>query len=191
MDGAEGNERLTGLTGAVLLIGFAVEGVTILALHRLLTLHIFLGMLLIGPVALKVGSTCYRFARYYTGAVCYVRKGPPAPLMRLLGPFVILTSLAVLGTGVALAFSGPGNGPWLFAHKASFVLWFGCTSVHVLAHAWRLPRILLGTRGGVRMTVSGGRIRWLLVGASLAGGLLIALLTIHLAAPWDARLVGH
>ena len=63
MDGAEGNERLTGLTGAVLLIGFAVEGVTILALHRLLTLHIFLGMLLIGPVALKVGSTCYRFAR--------------------------------------------------------------------------------------------------------------------------------
>jgi hypothetical protein len=101
VDGAEGNERLTGLTGAVLLIGFAAEGVTILALHRLLTLHFFLGMLLIGPVALKVGSTCYRFARYYTGATAYVRKGPPAPLMRLLGPFVILTSLAVLGSGVA------------------------------------------------------------------------------------------
>jgi hypothetical protein len=41
------------------------------------------------------------------------------------------------------------------------------------------------------MTLSGGRIRWLLVGASLAGGLLIALLTVHLAAPWDARLIGH
>jgi hypothetical protein len=191
MDGAEGNERLTGLTGAVLLIGFTAEGVTILALHRLLTLHIFLGMLLIGPVALKVGSTCYRFARYYNGAVSYVRKGPPAPLMRVLGPFVIVTSLAVLGSGVALAFSGPGNGPWLFAHKASFVLWFGCMSVHVLAYAWRLPRILLGAPGGVRMTVSGGPIRWLLVSASLAGGLLIALLTIHLAAPWDARLMGH
>jgi hypothetical protein len=177
MDGAEGNERLTGLTGT-------------LALHRLLTLHIFLGMLLIGPVALKIGSTCYRFARYYTGAVPYVRKGPPAPLMRLLGPFVILTSLAVLGSGAALAFSGPGNGPWLFAHKASFVLWLGCMSVHVLAYVWRLPRILLGAPGGVRMTVSGG-IRWLLVGASLAAGLLIALLTIHLAAPWDARFIGH
>ena len=191
MDGAEGNERLTGLTGTVLLIGFAAEGVTILALHRLLTMHIFLGMLLIGPVALKIGSTCYRFARYYTGAVSYVRKGPPAPLMRLLGPLVILTSLAVLGSGVALAFSGPGNGPWLFAHKASFVLWLGCMSVHVLAYVWRLPCILLGTPGGVRMTLSGGRIRWLLVGASLAGGLLIALLTVHLAAPWDARLIGH
>ena len=75
MDGPEGNEQLTGLTGAVLLIGFAAEGVTILALHRLLTMNIFLGMLLIGPVALKIGSTCYRFARYYTGAVSYVRKG--------------------------------------------------------------------------------------------------------------------
>ena len=191
MDGAEGNERLTGLTGAVLLIGFAAEGVTILALHRLLTLHFFLGMLLIGPVALKVGSTCYRFARYYTGAISYIRKGPPAPLMRLLGPFVILTSLAVLGSGVALAFSGPRNGPWLFAHKASFVLWFGCMSVHVLTYVWRLPRTLLGTPGEAQMTIPGGRIRWLLVAASLASGLLIALLTIHLAAPWDARLIGH
>ena len=63
--------------------------------------------------------------------------------------------------------------------------------MHVLAYVWRLPCILLGTPGGVRMTLSGGRIRWLLVGASLAGGLLIALLTVHLAAPWDARLIGH
>ncbi len=50
--------------------------------------------------------------------------------------------------------------------------------------------VLLGTPGGVRMTVSGGRIRWLLVGTSLAGGLLIALLTIHLEAPWDAGFIG-
>ena len=102
----------------------------------------------IGPVALKVGSTCYRFARYYTGAISYIRKGPP--LMRLLGPFVILTSLAVLGSGVALAFSGPRNGPWLFAHKASFVPWFGCMSVHVLAYVWRLPRTCSARRARPR-----------------------------------------
>jgi hypothetical protein len=74
-----GNERLTALTGIVLLIGFAIEGMTILALHRLLTLHFFLGMLLIGPVLLKIGSTGYRFVRYYASAAPYVRKGPPAP----------------------------------------------------------------------------------------------------------------
>ena len=65
------------------------------------------------------------------------------------------------------------------------------TEYRLIVFDLRLPRILLGTPGGVRMTLSGGRIRWLLVGASLAGGLLIALLTVHLAAPWDARLIGH
>jgi len=190
-NGVAGNERLTALTGTVLLIGFAIEGMTLLALHGLLTLHFFLGMLLIGPVLLKIGSTVYRFARYYTGAPPYARKGPPAPLMRLLGPFVILTSLAVLGSGVMLGIAGPGQGPWLFFHKASFVLWFGCMALHVLTYVWRLPRILLGTPGAARRAVPGGGLRWLLVGASLAAGLVIALLTIHLVGAWDARLAFH
>jgi hypothetical protein len=74
--GVAGNERLTALTGAVLLAGFTVGGFAVLSLRGLLTLHIFLGMLLIGPVALKISSTVYRFARYYSGAAPYVRKGP-------------------------------------------------------------------------------------------------------------------
>ncbi len=35
---------------------------------------------------LKIGSTCYRFARYYTGSEPYVRKGPPAIGLRLPAP---------------------------------------------------------------------------------------------------------
>jgi hypothetical protein len=186
----QGNERLTALTGTVLLAGFAAEGVTILALGRLLTLHFFLGMLLIGPVLLKIGSVCYRFARYYTGAGPYVRKGPPAPLLRLLGPFVIATSLAVLGTGVLLAVAGPGQGPWLFLHKASFVLWFGAMAIHVLAYAWRLPRLLRGAPGlPGRRVPAGGPARGALLAAALAGGLVIALLTIHLEGAWTTSLV--
>ena len=71
------------MTGAVLLILLAVECYTILRIGRLLTLHVFLGMLLLGPVALKAGSVLYRFARYYTGSAPYRRKGPPAwPALR-------------------------------------------------------------------------------------------------------------
>ena len=33
-DGAEGNEQLTALTGTVLLVGLALEGMTLLALGR-------------------------------------------------------------------------------------------------------------------------------------------------------------
>lgn len=186
--GVAGNERLTAMTGAVLLVLFAAEGVTILRLHELLTVHFFLGMLLLGPVTLKIASTGYRIVRYYTGSVPYVRKGPPAWPMRLLGPLVIGTSLGVLGTGVMLAVAGPGNGQWLFLHKATFVLWFGAMTIHVLVYAPRLPRLLAGdSLAGHASAALGGRgTRWLLLVAALAGGLVIAMATLHLAAPWRA-----
>ena len=179
----EGNERLTAMSGAVLLVLFAVEGVTILSLRQMLTLHFFVGMLLLGPVVLKIASTAYRFARYYTGAAPYLRKGPPAPLLRLLGPLVVVTSLAVLGTGVALAFAGPQQRQWLSLHKASFVLWFAVMTVHVLAYAPRLPRLLLSRPAARASQVLAGRgARWLLLAAALAGGLMVAALTLHLSA---------
>ncbi len=189
--GAEGNERLTAAAGLVLLVLFAAEGVTILAVRQLLTLHFFFGMLLIGPVLLKICATGYRFARYYTGAAEYRRKGPPAPLMRLLGPFVIVLSVAVIGTGVMLGYSGSNPGPWLFLHKATFVLWFGAMSIHVLAYAWRLPRMLgsdFAARAGYRAqtVLAGRRARWLLVTASVLAGLLLAILTFGQAGVWLA-----
>jgi len=188
--GADGNERLTALTGAVLLVLLATEGVTILSIHRLLTLHFSVGMLLVGPVTLKAASTMYRFTRYYTGAPEYRHKGPPARLPRLLGPVVLVTSLAVIFTGIMLAITGPTGRPaWLFLHKASFVLWFGAMSVHVLAYVWRLPRLLAsdlpGTVAGrVYGAVAGRCARWLLLTASLLAGLLLAVLTVHLAGHW-------
>ena len=174
------------MTGAALLVLFAAEGVTILSIRRLLTPHFFLGMLLLGPVALKVCSTGYRFVRYYTGAPPYARKGPPAPLMRLLGPLVMATSLAVLGTGIALGLAGPGDRMWLFLHKASFVAWFAVMTIHVLVYAPRLPRLLRGDfRDRGRVVFAGRRARWLLLAGSLACGLALAVLTLHLPARWD------
>jgi hypothetical protein len=41
-------------------------GVTTVFIGRLRSWHLFLGLVLIGPVALKVASTGYRFMRYYT-----------------------------------------------------------------------------------------------------------------------------
>ncbi len=165
--GAEGNERLTAMTGAVLLVLLAAEGVTLLRLHALLTLHFFLGLVLVGPVLLKAGSTGYRFARYYSGAAPYVKKGPPAIVLRLLGPVVLATSVGVIGTGVGLALTGPGPNLLLLAHKAFFVLWFGAMTIHVAWYAPRLPR-LLGAGLAARKIVAGAGRRWLLLAAALA-----------------------
>jgi hypothetical protein len=186
--GVEGNERLTAMTGVVLLVLLAIEGVTLLRLHSLLTLHFFVGMLLVGPVLLKIGSTCYRFMRYYTGSAPYVRRGPPALPLRLLGPVVLVTSVGVIGTGVALALAGPGPSLWLLAHKLFFVAWFCAMTVHVTWYAPQLPRLL--GRGSphiarARQALAGAGRRWLLLLAALAIGLVVAVATAHLAGSWS------
>lgn len=186
--GVEGNEKLTAMTGAILLAGFAVEGFTVLEVRRLLVLHIVVGALLIGPVVLKIASTVYRFARYYSGAAPYVRKGPPAPLLRVLGPLVILTSVAVLGTGIMLAVVGPGAGPWLLLHKATFILWFGVMTIHVLNYAPRLPRLLAPRPAGRAGPVPGASMRWLGLAASLAIGIGVAAVTMQLSGKWGVSL---
>ena len=204
--GAEGNERLTAMTGAVLLVLLLVECYTILRIGRLLTLHVFLGMLLLGPVVLKAASVLYRFVRYYTGSEPYRRKGPPALLLRLIGPVVMLLTACVFGSGIMLAFAGPDyNGPgseWLTIHRFSFIAWAFFITVHVLAYVWRLPRLLAaeargteargtapeGSAGHARraMRVLGGRgPRLALLLASLLAGLVIALLTVHLVGKWQ------
>lgn len=188
--GAEGNERLTAMTGAVLLILLAVECYTILRISRLLTLHVFLGMLLLGPVALKAGSVLYRFVRYYTGSAPYRRKGPPGLLLRVIGPVIMLLTACVFGSGIMLTVTGPSYGPptgWLLVHRLSFLAWAFFIVIHLLAYVPRLPRLLTAeVRGGSALALLGGRgTRLALLIASLIAGLVIALLTVHLAGKWE------
>src|SRR5438270_10798700 len=105
--GTSGNSRLTAATGVMLLAPLAVIGVTLLNLRGLLSVHLFVGMLLIPPVLLKMGTTGYRFVRYYTADPAYRRKGPPAAPLRLIAPIVILSTVVVLASGVALLVLGP------------------------------------------------------------------------------------
>ena len=46
--------------------------------------HMFIGMVLIPPVLLKLGSTGYCFARYYLDTRAYREKGRPLTPLRLL-----------------------------------------------------------------------------------------------------------
>lgn len=185
--GTAGNERLTAMTGTVLLVLLFAEGVTLLRLHAMLTLHFFVGMLLVGPVLLKIGSTCYRFVRYYTGSITYVRRGPPALPLRMLGPVVLITSVGVVGSGVALALVRPGPSLWLLAHKLFFVAWFCAITMHVTWHLPQLPK-LLGTGSPqlarARATLAGAGKRWLVLVAALAVGLVVAIATYHTAGNW-------
>jgi hypothetical protein len=177
-----GNERLTAMTGAVLLVLFVAECLTLLSIGNLLTLHVFLGMLLLGPVGLKIGSTLWRFTRYYTGSAAYARRGPPAPLQRVTGPFVILTTVAVLGTGIMLVVEGPGNGSWGRLHHLSFFIWAAVIVIHLASYVPKLPRMLSGRVDEARLLLAARTTRWLLLCGSLAVGLGLAFATYHLSA---------
>ena len=186
--GTTGNERLTAANGAILLVLLAVIGVTLIQLRQLLSVHLFVGMLLIGPVALKLGSTGYRFVRYYTGDPAYREKGPPAALLRAMGPIVIASTAVGLGSGVALLFAGPGSRDTLLPiHKLSFIVWVAFMALHVLAHLPGLPATLRAdyTRSPqLGSNVPGRSGRTLSLVGALTAGVVLAILVIPEFAPW-------
>jgi len=187
-DGIAGNERLTALAGSVLFLLLAAEGVTILSVQALVTAHVVIGMVVTAVVGLKLVSTGWRFTRYYTGDSRFRQAGPPNPFMRVLAPVLVALTAAVLGTGILLLLVGRDSGPWLFLHKASFVLWFAITSLHVLVYAWRVPRLIAGDLLPRAAAVVAGRwVRLTAVVVALAVGVGLAATVVHDAGPWTHR----
>jgi hypothetical protein len=162
MDRTEANRRLTALNAVVLFV------------RPLFTWHLVLGMLLVPPIALKLGSTGWRFSRYYLRHPDYVAAGPPRFLLRITAPVVVLSTIGVFGTGVAMAVLGPRSQGLIGLHKASFVVWLVSTGLHVLAHLWRVPA--LARRAG--------RPQLALVLVALVAGTGIAAASVPLVHPW-------
>jgi hypothetical protein len=180
--GPSGNERLTALTAIVLLVLLAAEGATIPAIGAHLTWHIFLGVALVPPVLVKLGSVGWRFARYYLRSPAYVAKGTPPALMRfLVAPLTVASTIGLFGTGVLLVVLHPQRGVLLAAHKASFIVWFGAMSIHVLAHVLKLPGL---ARGGLGTSTDGTWLRQLLVAGAVVAGVIVAFAALPAAHDW-------
>jgi hypothetical protein len=181
---ALGNERLTAGAAVVLLILLAVEGVTIVFLRQLMSVHLFVGALLIPPVLLKLGSTGYRFARYYTGDAEYRTKGPPPLLLRAIGPFVVVLTVLVFASGIVLMVAGPSAKDTLLPiHKIGFIVWLVFMGVHVLGHVLELPSAV---RADLARTtdVPGRSLRWMLLAVALVGGAGLGAWALSYAGPW-------
>ena len=183
--GPPGNERLTTSTGLVLLVLLAVETLTTLSLRSYLSVHIFLGLLLLPPVALKLASTGWRFLRYYTRNKQYRQEGPPRLLLRMLAPLLVASTLTLLGSGVALIVAGQGGGELLTLHAVSFAVWGVVMIVHVLAYIARTLR--LGPADwllNVEQVVAGARSRRAALGGALLAGAIVALATYPAQQAW-------
>jgi hypothetical protein len=209
--GTNGNRLLTAQTGAVLIVLLAVIGVTILRMGQLTSVHMFVGMMLIPIVLLKMVSTGYRFARYYTFEGSYRSVGPPVPLLRMIAPMVVLSTIVVFVTGVVLMIEGPtAHGTLSELHKLSFFVWIAFTALHVIGHIGEVPGALsqkregalsgltteLESLPGMRRSVpveespewdahgTGRAGRLLALSGALVAGLVLALISITWFGPW-------
>ena len=179
--GSAGNEQLTLAIAALLIVLLAVEGATILRIGSLLTVHAFVGMLLIPVVALKLASTGWRMLRYYQRGEEYVLRGPPHIALRMLvAPVLVLSTLLVFGTGVVLLVLDQRHGTLVGLHKASFLVWAGAFGLHVLGHLLRLPQLW-------RQRVPGLALRIAVAASALVAGATLATLTL----PSADRLQDH
>jgi hypothetical protein len=186
-DGVEGNARMTGVLGAILLIALAVEGVTVAGVREMFTLHVFIGLFVIPVVCLKLASTGYRFLHYYRGVAAYRAKGPPHPILRIAAPLVTLSTISLLGTGVVTLAVGPRNSDtWLTLHQGSFIAWVIVMTVHVLGHVletWRLTTAEMRAKPPVPRR----GVRVALVVGSLAIGLTIGVASLGWTSAWKNR----
>ncbi len=195
--GPAGNAQLTAWVGLSLLPLFLVELVTLLSLDRLISWHIFVGVVLIPPALLKTVTTGWRILRYYSGANSYRQAGTPPLLLRLLGPLVVLTTLAVLGTGVILIVIGPKASATSLAaiggqrltvlalHQASSIAWATATGLHVLARLIPAGKLATTFRHG-RGQPAGGRTRIVVLLATVAIGGIAAVIVMRLGSSWTA-----
>jgi hypothetical protein len=183
--GSAGNQQLTAMVAAVLLLLLAIETATLLQLRSLLTVHAFVGMLLIPVVALKLASSGWRMLRYYLSGEEYVRRGPPHVMLRvLIAPVLVLSTLVLFTTGVTLLLRGQTSGTVVGLHKASFIVWIGAAGVHVLAHVVRLPGVL-------RAKIPGVPLRVALLTVVVVGGSLLAIATLPAADRLQDRATAH
>jgi len=190
--GAAGNAQLTAWTGLTLLLLIVAELLTLFDTRGLIDWHIAIGAALIPYALLKTATTTWRMVGYYARRRPYHHAGPPPMALRVLGPFVIVFTLAVLASGVTLIPRGQFSSrqtiltalgqrvDWVTLHQISFIGFDVAAGLHLICRF--MPALLLasGRRRdrGAGQGVPGRGMRagvWMLaaVVATLAAVLLV------------------
>jgi hypothetical protein len=133
----------------LLLAPVLVEGATVLlGVHAFMSWHVFVGLALIPLIALKLATTGWRFVRYYTRGRAYVAEGPPQAAMRLLAPLLVVATVVLFGSGVAMGLlHGHALQIARRLHGPASVIWLLLLGLHVLVY---LRQALRSTADDVR-----------------------------------------
>lgn len=188
--GTAQNQRLTALDGLLLYILLIAIGVTVLNITKLLALHYLVGFVLIPPLVLKVGTTGYRFFRYYSGSPSYRLLGAPPLLLRfVVAPALVVSTVIVFVSGLELWFFGLrfGSG-WILTHTLSSVVMMFAITIHAAAHMGRSVDVIRDEIGATR--TGAVQSRQSLIVASLAAGAVLAIASLLYVSPFSASVGG-
>lgn len=173
--GVLANQRMTAMTGALLFVLLAAIAATILYLPSLLPAHYFVGILLVPALLLKLGTTGYRFARYYLRDAAYRLAGTPPVLLRFaVAPLLVASTLVVMASGIELWLFGLRFGEgWMTAHTLSALAFVVALGGHLLGHLRRGAVAALSelTAPASTRPIS---LRWALFSTLLLGVILAA-----------------
>ena len=178
---------MTAAVGIILLVLTVLELGTLLGgLQHFLSLHVFVGLVLLPPIALKLASTGWRFMRYYTRNEDYRVKGAPQLVMRLLAPLLVMFTLVLFGSGVAMGFL---HGHTLEIarrlHGPAAFFWTLLVGLHVLVYIRRALRSAASdVVPATRKESAGARGRIYLIAAALAAGLVVGAATLPAQHNW-------
>jgi hypothetical protein len=190
-----GNERLTAAIGLLVLAPVAVEVATILlGVHTFMSVHVFVGLALIPAVLLKLVSTGWRFARYYTRSRPYVAQGPPQLAMRLLAPLFVVATLVLFGSGVAMGLlHGSALQDARRLHGPASVVWLLLLGLHVLVYLGRALRSAAeDALPARRMPLRGTTARAYALAAAVVCGVMLGAVTVPAQHRWvDIRRDHH
>lgn len=193
--GPAGNALLTAWLGVVLLALFAAELLTLIDVRGLIAWHVAIGAVLIPAALAKTGSTGWRILGYYRGRLDYRRAGPPPLLLRVLGPVVVVGTVAVLATGVVLVLLGERASrdvlltllvfrvSWITLHQGTFLIWATATGLHLLGRFVPAVR-LVGNQTFRGRRVPGRYFRVGLLSVAAATSVLAALLLVRDLGSW-------
>lgn len=187
--------RLLALLGSVLFIGLAIEGVTVVFIGQMISIHVVLGMILLPIMAYKIIIATYRFAMYYLGAPDFKHAGPPELLLRVIGPLLVITTVVLMASGIILVYARPDTPTaafWLNIHRDDFVAWFALMVFHVLAYVRRA----VGTSGyDLRYTryhsLIGRQGRLISIILAIVIGVLLAWAVFPAVAHWSSFFSVH
>ncbi|MEZ5092066.1 hypothetical protein [Nocardioides sp.] len=192
--GPAGNAVLTAWTGLVILVLGVAELLTLFDVRGLVSWHVALGALLVPPALLKTATTGWRMLRYYSRSAPYVEAGPPAMLLRVLGPLVVVSTLGLLASGIWLVVDGEESArqqlfslggfraDWITVHQGFFAVWCVATGLHLLGRIIPALRQTV-VRGGVPHP-AGTTVRVALVVTALVAAAALAVVLVRADTGW-------